>query len=82
MVYLVYFLAALFIFLGFLLGISLGWLHDQNKKAVGNLIVAPGEEEEPPYIFLDLGVPTEYFEGHDYILLKIKRTEAREKQAV
>jgi len=54
MVYLVYFLAALFILLGFWFGLSLGSRFAQEENAVGNLIIAHGEEDESPYMFLDL----------------------------
>ena len=37
---------------------------------------------EQPYIFLDLTTTTEYLEECEYIVLKVKRAEAREKQPV
>lgn len=82
MVYVVYLLALIFIVLGFLLGLSLGDRFAQEKNAVGNLIIAHGEENEPPYMFLDLVLSTEYLEHNDYVVLKIKKAGTREKQSV
>ena len=82
MVYLVYLLALIFIVLGFLFGVSVGWKCVHGKNSVGSIIIAPRDEEEQPYIFLDLTTTTEYLEECEYIVLKVKRAEAREKQPV
>lgn len=41
MVYLVYLLALIFIVLGFLFGVSVGWKCVHGRNAVGNLMIAP-----------------------------------------
>lgn len=82
MVYLVYLLALIFIVLGFLFGVSVGWKCVHGRNAVGNLMVAPGDENEQPYIFLDLTTSIEYLESSEYVVLKVKPLETREKQSV
>ena len=82
MVLLVYALALIFILLGFLLGISLGWGAVHSKKSVGKLLIAPGEDGEAPYMFLDLVISGEYLEQTEYVLLKVEHVKTREKQAV
>lgn len=47
MVYLVYLLALIFIVLGFLFGVSVGWKCVHGRNSVGNLMIAPGDENEP-----------------------------------
>lgn len=51
MVYLVYLLALIFIVLGFLFGVSVGWKCVHGKNSVGSIIIAPGDEEEQPLYF-------------------------------
>ena len=82
MVYLVYLLALIFIVLGFLFGVSVGWKCVHGRNAVGNLMIAPGDENEQPYIFLDLTTSVEYLESSEYVVLKVKPLETREKQSV
>lgn len=82
MVLLVYALALIFILLGFLLGVSLGWGSVHKRKSVGKLLVAPSEDGEAPYMFLDLSVPGEYLEQTEYVLLKVEQVKAREKQSI
>ena len=82
MVYLVYLLALIFIVLGFLFGVSVGWKCVHGRNAVGNLMIAPGDENEQPYIFLDLTTSIEYLESSEYVVLKVKPLETREKQSV
>ena len=72
MVYLVYLLALIFIVLGFLFGVSVGWKCVHGRNAVGNLMIAPGDENEQPYIFLDLTTSVEYLESSEYVVLKVK----------
>lgn len=79
MVYLVYLLALIFIVLGFLFGVSVGWKCVHGRNAVGNLMIAPGDENEQPYIFLDLTTSIEYLESSEYVVLKVKPLETREK---
>lgn len=82
MVLLVYALALIFILLGFLLGISLGWGAIHERKSVGRILIAPGEEGEAPYMFLDLTISGEYLEQTEYVLLKVEHVKTREKQSV
>lgn len=82
MVYLVYLLALIFIVLGFLFGVSVGWKCVHGRNAVGNLMIAPGDENEQSYIFLDLTTSVEYLESSEYVVLKVKPLETREKQSV
>ena len=82
MVYLVYLLALIFIVLGFLFGVSVGWKCVHGRNAVGDLMIAQGDENEQPYIFLDLATSVEYLESSEYVVLKVKPLETREKQSV
>lgn len=82
MVLLVYALALIFILLGFLLGISLGWGAIHKHTSAGKLLIAPGEEGEPPYVFLELWVSEEALGASEYVTLKVEHLKTREKQAV
>ena len=82
MVYLVYLLALIFIVLGFLFGVSVGWKCVHGRNSVGNLMIAHGGENEPPYVFLDLTTSVEYLESFEYVVLKVNQLETREKQSV
>lgn len=45
-------------------------------------MIAPGDENEQPYIFLDLTTSVEYLESSEYVVLKVKPLGTREKQSV
>ena len=51
MVYLVYLLALIFIVLGFLFGVSVGWKCVHGRNAVGNLMIAPRRRERTALYF-------------------------------
>ena len=51
MVYLVYLLALIFIVLGFLFGVSVGWKCVHGRNAGGNLMIAPRRRERTALYF-------------------------------
>lgn len=78
MAYLVWILTGLAIILGFLLGLILGMTHDYRKKAVGTLLIGyTGEEDDNAHLFLNMDKAVEDIEGSKYVVLRIKKVQAR-----
>lgn len=79
---LVYFVLFCVSALTFISGVMLGFRLRVKSDAVGDLMIAPGDEDEQPYMFLDLITTPDDFEENDYVVLHIKKVETRENQPV
>ena len=79
---LVYFVLFCVSALTFISGVMLGFRLRVKSDAVGDLMIAPGDEGEQPYMFLDLVMTPDDFEENDYVVLHIKKVETRENQPV
>ena len=74
------FMAAILV-MGVLIGVAIGFQLSENQNDVGDLVVAPGDEDAPNYMFLDLITTPEEIMGRDKVVLRIKKISAREKHS-
>lgn len=65
--------------LGIVIGILLGVNLYGKSNCAGDLVIAPGDEDAPNYMFLNLERNPEYLEQQDLVVLRIKKVAAREK---
>lgn len=79
---LVYFVLFCVSALTFIFGVMLGFRLHVKSDTVGNLMVVPNDEDEQPYMFLDLVMTPDDLEENDYVVLHIKKVETRENHRV
>lgn len=78
MIYLVWALIGLGIVLGIALGMTLGYRQDMNKMSDGDLMVGyTGEEDDGAHLFLNLDREVNDLEDKDYVILRVKKVQAR-----
>ena len=58
-------------------GLLLGFHLYVKSNCAGDLVIAPGDEDAPNYMFLDLARTPESLEEQDVVVLKIKKVSAR-----
>lgn len=58
-------------------GLLLGFHLYAKSNCAGDLVIAPGDEDAPNYMFLDLARTLESLEEQDVVVLKIKKVSAR-----
>lgn len=76
------FIFAILIFgLGIVIGVAIGFQLSESQNEVGDLVIAPGDEDAPNYIFLDLDTTPDDIRGRDHVLLNIRNISAREKHS-
>lgn len=63
--------------LGLVLGVAIGFNLSESQWCVGDLVIAPGDEDAPNYMFLDLAMPADRLMGKDCVMLRIKNIETR-----
>lgn len=74
---LILFVLCLTLVLGFILGVTLGFQLYAKSNTVGDMVIAPGDEDAPHYMFLDLDMEPELLERRRHIVLNIKMVKAR-----
>ena len=78
MVYLVWAFIAAGIVLGIALGMTLGYRHDLGKMSDGVLMVGyTGEEDDGAHLFLNLDREVDNLQDKDYVVLRVKKVQAR-----
>ena len=73
--------AVLIFGMGLLIGVAIGFQLSESQNDVGDLVIAPGDEDAPNYMFLDLITTPEEIMGRDKVVLRIKKVSAREKHS-
>ena len=63
--------------LGLVLGVAIGFNLSESQRCVGDLVIAPGDEDAENYMFLDLATPVDRLMGKDCVMLHIKNVETR-----
>lgn len=73
--------AVLIFGMGLLIGVAIGFQLSESQNDVGDLVIAPGDEDAPNYIFLDLDTTPDDIRGRDHVLLNVRSISAREKHS-
>lgn len=63
--------------LGLVLGIAIGFGLSEDQRCVGDLVIAPGDEDAENYMFLNLAKSPELLKSKDRVVLNIKMIQAR-----
>ena len=63
--------------LGLVLGIAIGFNLSEGQRCVGDLVIAPGDEDADHYMFLDLAKSPETLAGKERVMLNIKMIRTR-----
>lgn len=63
--------------LSLVMGLLLGFHLYAKSNCAGDLVIAPGDEDSPNYMFLDLERTPEFLEEQDMVVLHIKKVSAR-----
>lgn len=63
--------------LSLVMGLLLGFHLYAKSNCAGDLVIAPGDEDSPNYMFLDLERTPEFMEEQDMVVLHIKKVSAR-----
>lgn len=63
--------------LGLVVGIAIGFNLSEGQRCIGDLVIAPGDEDADNYMFLDLAKKPETLAGKDRVMLNIKMISAR-----
>jgi len=59
------------------LGIAIGFNLSEGQRCVGDLVIAPGDEDADHYMFLDLAKSPETLAGKERVMLNIKMIRTR-----
>ncbi len=54
-----------------LVGVAIGFQLSEDQRTAGNLVIAPGDEDAPNYMFLDLDMNPESLMTHGGILAQM-----------
>ena len=68
--------------LSLVVGVLLGFHLYARSNCAGDLVIAPGDEDAPNYMFLDLARAPECLEKENLVVLRIKKVGTREKHRV
>ena len=79
---LIWFVLFLVMALGVVIGVLLGVNLYGKSNCAGDLVIAPGDEDAPNYMFLDLARAPECLEKENLVVLRIKKVGTREKHRV
>lgn len=60
-----------------LVGVAIGFQLSEDQRTAGNLVIAPGDEDTPNYMFLDLDMNPESLTKDEKVVLRVKKITAR-----
>ncbi|RAW63536.1 hypothetical protein [Faecalibacterium hattorii] len=60
-----------------LVGVAIGFQLSEDQRTAGNLVIAPGDEDAPNYMFLDLDMNPESLTKDEKVVLRVKKITAR-----
>lgn len=60
-----------------LVGVAIGFQLSEDQRTAGNLVIAPGDEDAPNYMFLDLDMNPESLTKDEKIVLRVRKITAR-----
>lgn len=60
-----------------LVGVAIGFQLSEDQRTAGNLVIAPGDEDAPHYMFLDLDMNPESLTKDEKVVLRVKKITAR-----
>lgn len=60
-----------------LVGVAIGFQLSEDQRTAGNLVIAPGDEDAPNYMFLDLDMNPESLTKDEKVVLRVKKIAAR-----
>lgn len=60
-----------------LVGVAIGFQLSEDQHTAGNLVIAPGDEDAPNYMFLDLDMNPESLTKDEKVVLRVRKITAR-----
>ena len=60
-----------------LVGVAIGFQLSEDQRTAGNLVIEPGDEDAPNYMFLDLDMNPESLTKVDKVVLRVRKITAR-----
>ena len=60
-----------------LIGVAIGFQLSEDQRTAGNLGIAPGDEDAPNYMFLDLDMNPESLTKDEKVVLRVRKITAR-----
>lgn len=60
-----------------LVGVAIGFQLSEDQRTAGNLVIAPGDEDAPNYMFLDLDMNPESITKDEKVVLRVRKITAR-----
>lgn len=60
-----------------LVGVAIGFQLSEDQRTAGNLVIAPGDEDAPNYMFLDLDMNPESLTKDEKVVLRVRKMTAR-----
>lgn len=60
-----------------LVGVAIGFQLSEDQRTAGNLVIAPGDEDAPNYMFLDLDMNPKSLTKDEKVVLRVKKITAR-----
>ena len=60
-----------------LVGVAIGFQLSEDQRTAGNLVIAPGDEDAPNYMFLDLDMNPDSLTKDEKVVLRVRKITAR-----
>lgn len=60
-----------------LVGVAIGFQLSEDQRTAGNLVITPGDEDAPNYMFLDLDMNPESLTKDEKVVLRVRKITAR-----
>lgn len=60
-----------------IVGVAIGFQLSEDQRTAGNLVIAPGDEDAPNYMFLDLDMNPESLTKDEKVVLRVRKITAR-----
>ena len=60
-----------------LVGVAIGFQLSEDQRTAGDLVIAPGDEDAPNYMFLDLDMNPESLTKDEKVVLRVRKITAR-----
>ena len=60
-----------------LVGVAIGFQLSEDQRTAGNLVIAPGDDDAPNYMFLDLDMNPESLTKDEKVVLRVRKITAR-----
>ena len=60
-----------------LVGVAIGFQLSESQRTAGDLVIAPGDEDAPNYMFLDLDMNPENLTKDEKVVLRVRKITAR-----